>query len=90
VYDRKPGGIGICYAAFQMALEVVRAARQFADDCNCEKGCPKCVHDFQCSEYNQRLDKQAALDILQVGCGVIRRDFAHVELAVLFPFHRIF
>ncbi len=71
LYDTKPGGIGLCYAAFQLVLEIVRTARAFVVDCPCESGCPKCVHDFQCSEYNQRLDKQAALEILQVRKWVV-------------------
>ena len=67
VFDTKPGGIGICYAAFQMIFDVIKSAFELLQDCKCGTGCPTCVHDFQCPEYNERMDKIAARNILQVG-----------------------
>jgi hypothetical protein len=74
IHDTKPGGIGISHAAFKMVTMVVKTALLFVAECPCTAGCPKCIHDFHCEEYNVRLDKAAALEILQVrgvgsGCG---------------------
>eukprot|EP00055_Hartaetosiga_balthica_P015375 m.90376 g.90376 ORF g.90376 m.90376 type:complete len:264 (+) comp8850_c1_seq17:1102-1893(+) len=60
LYDTKRGGIGVCYAAFHMCTAVVELAMQILDECGCENGCPSCLHDFSCSEYNDRISKQGA------------------------------
>ena len=45
---------------------MVKTALNFVLECPCTSGCPKCIHDFRCEEYNVRLEKDLALEILQV------------------------
>lgn len=66
VHDTQPGGIGLCHAALYAVSDVVQTALAFVAECRCTTGCPQCIHDFRCEEYNVRLDKAAALEILQV------------------------
>ena len=65
-YDTKPGGVGVAYAAFEMAGDIVQTALEMVEGCACSMGCPMCIHDFGCLEYNERASKRGALIILQV------------------------
>ncbi len=64
LYDAFPGGIGLCRAAFEKAGELLGAVCKTIDDCECESGCPACVHSPKCGSGNRPLDKAAALFIL--------------------------
>ena len=65
VYDKRPGGTGVCAAAFPLMPRILAAAVELLLDCPCIEGCPTCVHDLACSQYNFVIDKAAALVILQ-------------------------
>jgi DEAD/DEAH box helicase domain-containing protein len=43
LYDRYPGGIGICHLIYERHDQVVRAAMDRAGQCDCARGCPSCV-----------------------------------------------
>ena len=43
LYDNCPGGVGLAEKAFHMRALLLVAARQVAEDCGCENGCPSCV-----------------------------------------------
>jgi len=64
VYDRMPGGIGVCEALFYHAEAVLERVRAIIADCPCDTGCPSCVHDARCSHYNEVLDKRGALSLI--------------------------
>eukprot|EP01147_Barroeca_monosierra_P006902 gene6902-7596_t len=68
LFDANSVGTGTCYVGArhmsQTALERIRT-------CVCQYGCPSCIHDFHCSEHNQRLCKQGAQLILQDIVSVI-------------------
>ncbi|MCO5604473.1 hypothetical protein L7F22_058639 [Adiantum nelumboides] len=70
VFDRHPGGIGIAAQAQPLFGELILAAKELLSSCECttEVGCPNCVQYLECSEYNEVLNKPAAIAILQ---GVI-------------------
>eukprot|EP00045_Choanoeca_perplexa_P012590 m.138134 g.138134 ORF g.138134 m.138134 type:complete len:1212 (-) comp16065_c0_seq4:135-3770(-) len=65
LHDTKPGGIGICYAIHELVDLTVESARNMVRDCACREGCPSCVQDWHCGEYNERIDKRGALLILE-------------------------
>jgi DEAD/DEAH box helicase domain-containing protein len=65
VYDKRPGGTGIVAAAFKQLASILRAAIALCIDCPCVEGCPSCVYDLGCSQYNFVIDKAAAVLILQ-------------------------
>merc|ERR1711941_69262 len=61
VFDAQGGGLGLCDAAFPSAFALLREARRLVEECPCSDGCPSCVVDANCREYNRLLSKQGAL-----------------------------
>jgi DEAD/DEAH box helicase domain-containing protein len=43
VYDRVPAGIGLSVALFDLHDDLLHAARELVNACNCEGGCPACI-----------------------------------------------
>jgi len=65
IYDGFPGGVGIAEKGFELLPEVWEAALDVIRSCPCPAGCPGCVQSPKCGNFNQPLDKQAALLILE-------------------------
>ncbi|KAG8079800.1 hypothetical protein GUJ93_ZPchr0007g5786 [Zizania palustris] len=78
LYDKHPGGIGIALQVKMLFGELLLAALELVSECNCTSaaGCPNCIQSLTCSEYNEVLDKEAALLILK---GVIEYERSHFE-----------
>ena len=53
---------------FQKVGDLIRAALDLIQRCPCRSrvGCPSCVLDANCGEFNDVMDKKGALYILQV------------------------
>ncbi|WP_457572639.1 DEAD/DEAH box helicase [Desulfovulcanus sp.] len=66
VYDGVPGGLGLTAQAFVRARELLGRAKEVIKACDCENGCPKCVHSPKCGSGNRPLDKEAASLILDM------------------------
>jgi DEAD/DEAH box helicase domain-containing protein len=66
VYDGYPGGAGIAELAFAELTRHVRAAYELVRDCPCDDGCPSCVQSPKCGNWNEHLDKQAAVVLLDL------------------------
>jgi DEAD/DEAH box helicase domain-containing protein len=64
VYDGHAGGVGISRQGFERFPEWVRDARNLIRDCPCESGCPSCIQSPKCGNWNEPLDKDAALRLL--------------------------
>lgn len=66
LFDRRPGGTGVCDAAFDCMDTVVQRALDVVRSCLCAEaqGCPGCVQDPRCTEYNYVLDRPAARALL--------------------------
>jgi len=64
VYDGYPGGAGIADLAFDRIAEHLRAARELITACPCDEGCPSCVQSPKCGNWNEYLDKPAAISLL--------------------------
>ena len=64
VYDGHAGGVGISRQGFERFPEWVRDARNLIRDCSCESGCPSCIQSPKCGNWNEPLDKDAALRLL--------------------------
>ncbi|XP_062187156.1 uncharacterized protein LOC133890681 isoform X1 [Phragmites australis] len=78
LYDRHPGGIGIASQAQMLFGELLLAALELVSTCNCTSaaGCPNCIQSLTCSEYNEVLEKEAAILILK---GVIDHERSYFE-----------
>jgi DEAD/DEAH box helicase domain-containing protein len=66
VYDGYPGGAGIAELAFADVHELLRAAHELVSSCPCDDGCPSCVQSPKCGNWNEYLDKPAAITVLEV------------------------
>jgi DEAD/DEAH box helicase domain-containing protein len=65
IYDGHAGGVGISRQGFERFAEWTRDARNLIRDCPCESGCPSCIQSPKCGNWNEPLDKEAALRLLQ-------------------------
>jgi DEAD/DEAH box helicase domain-containing protein len=65
IYDGYPGGAGIARLAFEDMAEHVHATAELVAACPCEAGCPSCVQSPKCGNWNEYLDKHAAIFLLQ-------------------------
>jgi DEAD/DEAH box helicase domain-containing protein len=66
VYDGYPGGAGIAELAHASVHALLRAAHELVLGCPCDDGCPSCVQSPKCGNWNEYLDKQAAIIVLEV------------------------
>ncbi|MGM0453160.1 MAG: DEAD/DEAH box helicase [Thermodesulfobacteriota bacterium] len=65
VYDAFPGGIGLCRSAFDRAEALLEETLHTIAACECESGCPSCVHSPKCGSGNRPIDKLSAAFILK-------------------------
>ncbi len=66
VYDGHPGGAGFAERGFQAADIWLRATRDAIAACECESGCPSCVQSPKCGNRNNPLDKDGAVQLVDV------------------------
>ena len=80
VYDQQKGGSGIACQASFIFEELLQAAQELVDGCDCESdaGCPSCVHSSTCSEYNEVLHKGGSSLVLGWMADLERR-YVHGE-----------
>lgn len=64
IYDGMPGGAGLSTAAFHRADALFAQVRGLMAKCECELGCPSCVHSPKCGSGNRPIDKEGALNLL--------------------------
>ena len=65
VYDYYPGGIGLAEKGFQMLDRLLDMALNLVETCDCERGCPSCIHFPTCGSGNVPLDKAGCTHLLQ-------------------------
>ena len=70
VYDGFEGGIGITARGFEIAEKLLDSALESIRTCPCKEGCPSCVQSPKCGNWNEPLDKKAAVRILEEALGI--------------------
>ncbi len=65
IYDGVPGGAGLCMQAFSDGRALIDATVAVITQCDCENGCPSCVHSPKCGSGNRPIDKAGAIFLLQ-------------------------
>ena len=65
IYDGYPGGVGLAQRGFEAVLELLEKTYEVVKGCECEEGCPSCIHSPKCGSGNKPLDKGAARLILE-------------------------
>ncbi len=66
VYDGVPGGVGLSRQAFALADEALSRTLAVVAGCECETGCPSCVHSPKCGSGNRPIDKAACRSVLEL------------------------
>lgn len=66
IYDGMPGGAGLTRQAFDKADELIKTTLRTVESCECELGCPSCVHSPKCGSGNRPIDKRAAQFVLEM------------------------
>mmetsp|Transcript_25110 Transcript_25110/g.34989 ORF Transcript_25110/g.34989 Transcript_25110/m.34989 type:complete len:1188 (-) Transcript_25110:174-3737(-) len=66
LYERQRGGIGVIGQIMDNMYELMEMGRQRIADCMCSRGCLTCIHHPRCLEHNLGLEKQAALELLDI------------------------
>ncbi len=65
VFDKTPGGVGLCEKLFDSLTGWIRAALQLLVGCPCETGCPACLLSSRCEVLNEALNKPEAIRLLR-------------------------
>ena len=65
IFDRTPGGVGLCEKLFDSLSGWIQAAFQLLTSCPCHDGCPACLFSSRCESFNEALNKQGALRLLK-------------------------
>jgi len=65
IYDSTPGGAGLTNQAFQKIDKLLLQTLEIIKSCECENGCPRCVHSPKCGSGNRPIDKRSAIFLLE-------------------------
>jgi len=69
IYERHKGGLGVSAMGSALMPQLLLLAHKTISSCPCacphRLGCPQCVQSSCCPEYNEVMDKEAALMILE-------------------------
>ena len=66
VYDQYPGGIGLAEKGFHMLDRLLELTLEMIRNCDCETGCPSCIHFPTCGHGNVPLDKAGSIHLLEL------------------------
>lgn len=69
IYDGYPGGVGLAEKGFDLIGELLEQSLELIVSCDCEEGCPSCIHSPKCGSGNKPLDKAAAQLTLEMLLG---------------------
>lgn len=64
IYDGYSGGSGLSAEAYKKAEKLMRQSLDIVDSCECENGCPSCVHSPKCGSGNKPIDKESCLQLI--------------------------
>jgi DEAD/DEAH box helicase domain-containing protein len=64
IYDGIPGGAGFSRQGFSSRRKLFKFAYEAIARCNCETGCPACIHSPKCGSGNHPMDKRGAMALL--------------------------
>ncbi|MFC1580837.1 DEAD/DEAH box helicase [Thermodesulfobacteriota bacterium] len=71
IYDGYPGGVGLAQRGFDMIMELLERTLDHIKNCDCDEGCPSCIHSPKCGSGNRPLDKKSAVLVLEFLLGHI-------------------
>jgi DEAD/DEAH box helicase domain-containing protein len=65
VHDGYTGGAGLTRAAFESLEELLGQVQETIKQCDCDGGCPSCIHSPHCGNANRLLEKESAVVLLE-------------------------
>jgi len=65
IYDGHAGGSGLTAEAYTKADKLIAAALEIVSGCQCDNGCPACVHSPKCGSGNRPIDKNCCLKLIE-------------------------
>lgn len=65
IYDGHVGGSGLSYEAFSKAEKLFTTSKEIIGQCDCENGCPACVHSPKCGSGNRPIDKLSCISLIK-------------------------
>jgi DEAD/DEAH box helicase domain-containing protein len=71
IYDGYAGGVGLAERGFEIVEELLTKTLELIEGCECEDGCPSCIHSPKCGNGNKPLDKQASIVVIRGLLGKI-------------------
>jgi len=71
IYDGHAGGVGLAKRGYEVILDLLEKTLDHVKNCECEDGCPSCIHSPKCGSGNKPLDKKAAVLLLECLLGHI-------------------
>jgi DEAD/DEAH box helicase domain-containing protein len=74
IYDQYPGGIGLAEKGFDMLERLLELTLGMVQGCDCEEGCPSCIHFATCGAGNHPLDKPGCIHLLELLSGRAQLD----------------
>jgi DEAD/DEAH box helicase domain-containing protein len=83
IYDHYPGGIGLAEKGFSVLDQLLEMTLELVENCDCERGCPACIHFPTCGAGNVPLDKAGCLRLLKVLTGREKIDLSTLPPASL-------
>ncbi len=66
IYDGYPGGVGLSERSHGSIEDLLDKTLELILECDCENGCPSCIHSPKCGNGNVPLDKEAAAMVLSM------------------------
>ncbi|NKB68940.1 MAG: DEAD/DEAH box helicase [Candidatus Latescibacteria bacterium] len=69
IYDYHPGGIGLAEKGFALLDRLLEMTLDLVQGCECEGGCPSCIHFPTCGAGNVPLDKPGCIHLLEILTG---------------------
>lgn len=64
IFDNIAGGAGLTQTGYERIGSVIQQTRDLIASCDCESGCPSCIHLNSCQSKNRVLNKELALFVL--------------------------
>jgi DEAD/DEAH box helicase domain-containing protein len=83
IYDGIAGGIGTAQSVFKQAEILFKKSMTTIKSCECESGCPSCVHSPKCGSGNHPIDKSAAAWILNQTISVSPPKLKSIDVSPL-------
>ena len=81
IYDQYPGGIGLAEKGFDMLDRLLELTLGMVQGCDCEEGCPSCIHFPTCGAGNHPLDKAGCIHLLELLSGRARLDAEALDVS---------